>query len=103
MLDESSDPIFSFTPDCHYSYANAAFATPFGKTPRQVMGATPHDIMPVEEANMRVAAVRSMLETRQELVIETRVPSASGDRFFLTTAKPVINAQQQLVMAQYLV
>jgi len=98
LLDESSDPIFSFTPDLRYSYANAAFATPFGKTPQQVIGCSPHDIMVADEADKRVAGVRSIFEQGQERAFEVRVPTAQGDRFYLTTVKPIFNQQQEVTL-----
>ncbi len=96
LLEESSDPIFCFTPDIRYSYANAAFATPVGKTPQEVIGSTPHDIFPKDEADKRVSGVRSIFELKQERTFEVRVPGAAGDRFYLTTVKPLFNAQLQV-------
>jgi len=98
LLDESSDPIFSFSPDIRYTYANAAFASPIGKTPQQVIGCTPHEVMPAVDADKRVSGVRSVFERGQEIVSEVRVSTATGERYYLTTAKPVVNLLQQVVM-----
>ena len=37
ILEESSDPIFSFTPEGQYRFANLAFAQGVGKTPEDII------------------------------------------------------------------
>jgi len=98
LLEEASDPIFSFTPELRYGYANAAFARTFGKTPKEVIGASPYDILPADEAAKRVSGVQAVFDGQPETVSEVRVPTPDGDRWYLTTAKPVHNEQQQVVL-----
>ncbi len=93
LLDESSDPIFSFTPDLRYSYANAAFASPLGKTPNDVIGRSPLDVFPKDEAEKRIAGVSTIFAQKHERTFEVRVPGIKGDLFFLTTVKPIFNEQ----------
>jgi len=98
LLDESSDPIFSFTPDIRYSYANAAFAAPLGKMPADVVGRSPLDVFPKDEADKRIAGVTSIFEQKQERTFEVRVPSINGERFYLTTVKPIFNRQGEVTV-----
>ncbi len=98
-LDESPDPIFSFTPDAHYAYVNNAFAKPFGLSPGDIIGRTPGDIFPPQEAELRVAVVKNVFAHGQEHNLEVRVPAATGDLFFLTHVKPIFNTERQVVAA----
>lgn len=91
LLDRSSDSIFSFTPDIRYSYVNRAFARSFGRKPEDIIGCTPWDIFPPDEARKRIDGVSGIFEKGQERVFEVRVPQAEGDRFFITTATPLVN------------
>ncbi len=97
LLDESSDPIFSFSVDAHYTYVNNAFAAQLGKTPHEIIGKTPYDMFSVAEADKRVTMVKSVVALGCENNFEVRVPAAEGDRFFLTSVKPIFDAQSQVV------
>ena len=97
LLDESSDPIFSFYPDGRYSYVNAAFAAPFGKTPADIIEKTVWDVFPDDEAQKRFNGVRAIFESGKEHVSEVRVPTPKGDLYMITTAKPIFNERQQVL------
>lgn len=58
LLDESSDPIFTFYPDGQYRYVNKAFADGFTKFPEAVF-LTISDAIPVK--NTRINASRIIL------------------------------------------
>jgi len=96
LLEDSSDPIFSFGPDIRYTYVNTAFAAPLGRTPEQIIGQAPHDIFSPDVAAKRQHGVQQVFEQGKETVSEVRVPTRSGDLFFLTTAKPVFDAAGQV-------
>ena len=96
LLDESSDPIFSFYPDGRYSYVNAAFARSFEKTPADIIEKTVWDVFPKDEADKRFSGVREIFEQGHERIFEVRVPTHMGDRYMITTAKPIFNDQQQV-------
>jgi PAS domain S-box-containing protein len=96
LLDESSDPIFSFYPDGRYSYVNTAFALPFGKTPEDIIEKTVWDVFPKDEADKRYQGVQSLFKQGIERVFEVRVPTAAGDRFMITTAKPIFDEHGQV-------
>lgn len=99
LLDESSDPIFSFKPDGEYRYVNWAFAKPFGKKPSEIIGKKIWDVFPKEEADKRFAAVKYVFESGEQKVIEVRVPQPfpKNDLYFLTTVKPIKNEVGEVV------
>jgi PAS domain S-box-containing protein len=89
LLDESSDPIFSFYPDGEYRYVNRAFADGVGRPVSEIIGRKIWDIFPREEAEQRFSALRKVFETGEPREIEVRVPRPDGDRFYITTIKPI--------------
>ena len=97
LLDESSDPIFSFYPDGQYRYVNKAFADGVGKKMDEIIGRKIWDVFPRDEADKRYAAVKWVFENGRTKVIEVRVPRADGDAFYLTTVKPILNGRNEVV------
>jgi PAS domain S-box-containing protein len=97
LLDESSDSIFSFYPDGRYSYVNEAFARSFEKTPADIIEKTVWDVFPKDEADKRFSGVRGIFEQGRESTFEVRVPTPTGVRFMITTAKPIFDDQQRVV------
>lgn len=91
LLDESSDPIFAFYPDGRYRYVNRAFANGVGRQRIDIMGKKIWDIFPADEADKRFAVIKWVFENGQIRIIEVRVPRPDGDRFFVTTAKPILD------------
>lgn len=89
LLDESSDPIFAFYPDGRYRYVNQAFANGVARERTAIMGKKIWDIFPNDEADKRFAVVKWVFENGQTRIIEVRVPRPDGDRFYVTTAKPI--------------
>ena len=93
VLDESTDPIFSFERDGAYRFVNKAFAAPFGKEPEEIIGRKIWDIFPPEEAEKRFSVVKEVFASGQTRVIEVRVPQPVNDLFFVTSVKPVKDEQ----------
>ncbi|MBI5030779.1 MAG: GGDEF domain-containing protein [Chloroflexi bacterium] len=91
LLDDSSDPIFAFAPEGRYLYVNKAFADGVGRQREDIIDKTIWDVFPREEADHRYATVKWVFEHAATKVIEVRVPRADGDRYYLTTAKPILN------------
>lgn len=91
LLDESSDPIFSFFPDGRYAYVNQAFATGVGKAAESIIGRTIWDVFSKDEADKRFAVVKWVFENGEHKEIEVRVPRPDGDRYYITTVKPILN------------
>jgi diguanylate cyclase (GGDEF)-like protein/PAS domain S-box-containing protein len=93
LLDESSDPIFMFYDDGTYRYVNRAFADGVGRRMDEIIGYKIWDVFSQEEADKRYAVVKWVFENGQQRVIEVRVPRSDGDRFYITTAKPVFGEE----------
>lgn len=89
LLDESSDPIFSFKEDGTYLYVNNIFASTLGYTQEDIIGKKIWDIFPKEEADKRFAMVQKVFATGETENIEVRIPLEAGDKYFLTTVKPI--------------
>ncbi len=97
LLDESSDPIFSFYPDGTYRYVNNAFAGPFGKTTQDIIGKKIWDIFPQDEADKRFSVVKQVFASGVEVSFEVRVPQTSKDKYYLTTVKPIKNELDEVI------
>ncbi len=91
LLDESSDPTFSFYRDGTYRYVNKAFANGVGKPADQIIGKNLWDIFEKEEADKRYAIVVAVFTQAETKEIEVRVPLPTGDTYYLTTAKPIFS------------
>ncbi len=89
LLDESSDPIFAFYPDGRYRYVNQAFANGVGRERVNIIGKKIWDVFSRDEADKRFALVKWVFENGQTRIIEVRVPRPDGDRFYVTTVKPI--------------
>jgi len=97
LLDESSDPIFTFYPDGQYRYVNRAFADGVGRKLDEIIGKKIWDVFPKDEADKRYAAVKWVFENGITKVIEVRVPRPDGDTYYLTTVKPILNTQNAVI------
>ena len=90
LVQYSSDPIFSFNPDETYSFVNDAFASPFGKKPEEIIGRTPFDIFPPDEAEKRLRLVRQVFATGEKGEIEVKVVNVQQEeKYYLTMVDPV--------------
>ena len=89
VLDNSSDPIFSFERDGTYLYLNNAFGDYIGRNPEDVIGKRIWDVFPGAEGDMRFAAVKHVFETGEQKVIEVKVEHAGTISYFITTVKPI--------------
>ena len=99
LLDESSDPIFMLYREGRYRYVNKAFAEGVGMDVEDIIEHTIWDVFPRDEAEKRFAVVRWVFENAETRVIEVRVPRPDGDRYYLTTAKPVLDQVGQVAYA----
>lgn len=97
LLDESSDPIFSFFPEGRYAYVNREFAAGLGMMQEEIIGRTLWDIFPQDEADKRFAAVKWVYENGERKVIEVRVPRPDGDRYYITTVKPILDGEGRVL------
>ena len=92
LLEESSDPVFSFSLDGRYTYVNRAFAKGVGKTPQEIIGKRIEDVFPLEEARKRFAVLSQVFQSGEEKVFEVRVPRPDTDRYYVTTVTPIKDA-----------
>jgi two-component system sensor histidine kinase/response regulator len=92
LLDEASDPIFSFHPDGRYRYVNKAYIDGIGKPGETFIGKTMYDIFPKDEADKRIGPLKKAWETGEEKIIEVWVPRPDGNRHFITNIKPIKDA-----------
>jgi diguanylate cyclase (GGDEF)-like protein len=53
-------------------------------------------VFPKDEADKRFAVVKWVFENRETRIIEVRVPRSDGDRYYITTAKPVLNSEGEV-------
>jgi PAS domain S-box-containing protein len=97
LLDESSDPIFTFYPDGQYIYVNKAFAIGVGKQQDDIIGKKIWDVFPHDEAEKRFAAVKWVFENGVTKEIQVRVPRTEGDHYYLTTVKPILNDSNKVI------
>ena len=91
LMDESMDPTFSFYADGTYRYVNHAFAKGVGKTSDEIIGRKIWDVFEKDEADKRFAIVKKVFSEGKPEEIEVRVPQSTGDTFYLTTVKPILN------------
>ncbi|HPS23917.1 MAG TPA: PAS domain S-box protein, partial [Methanoregulaceae archaeon] len=89
LLDESTDPIFSFFPDGTYRYVNRAFAEGVGKTADEITGRKIWDVFDRDEAEKRFSVLRTVFSSGEGKEFEVRVPRPDGDRYYVTTVIPV--------------
>jgi PAS domain S-box-containing protein len=98
LVQYSSDPIFSYNPDLSYRFVNEAFAGPFGKKPEEIIGKTPYDIFPPDEAEKRLSLVKQVFITGEKGEIEVKVVNIHGeDKFYLTLVDPIKDAQGKIL------
>jgi PAS domain S-box-containing protein len=97
LVDESSDPIFSFSPEGTYRYVNPIFARGLGKQSEDIIGKTLWDIFPPTEADRRFAVVRKVIEQATVVEIEVAIPGAEGERHLITTAKPIFDKEHRVI------
>lgn len=96
VLDESTDPIFCILEDGTYRYLNRAFSSAFGKEPSDLIGRRIYDVFPLEEAEKRMAVVKRAFATGETIVFDVRVPAVDGERFYMTSVKPIREGGKQV-------
>jgi PAS domain S-box-containing protein len=96
IMDESVDPTFSFYADGTYRYVNKAFAKGVGKSLAEIIGHRIWDIFEKDEADKRFAVVKKVFTQKKIEEIEVCVPLPSGDTYYLTTAKPILDQKGEV-------
>lgn len=96
LLDDSSDPIFTFFRDGTYRYVNEAFARGVNRPVNEIIGRKIWDVFPKEEADKRYNVLNWVFENAQTRVFEVRVPREDEDLYFITTVKPVFDENRKV-------
>ncbi|MEN8188499.1 MAG: sensor domain-containing diguanylate cyclase [Thermodesulfobacteriota bacterium] len=92
MLDDSSDPIFSFNHEGQYLYVNRQFAAGLNiKKPEDIIGKKIWDFFPKEEADKRFAVVKEVFDSGKAHSLEVCVSNSDGEHYYLTTVKPIMD------------
>jgi diguanylate cyclase (GGDEF)-like protein/PAS domain S-box-containing protein len=76
-----------------YRYVNQAFADGVGMDVDEIIEHSIWDVFPPDEAEKRYAVVKWVFENAETRAIEVRVPRPDGDRYYLTTVKPILDEQ----------
>jgi len=98
LVQYSSDPIFSYNPDETYRFVNEAFASPFGKKPEEIIGKTPFEVFPPDEAEKRLKLVRQVFQTGVKGEIEVKVVNIQGEeKYYITMIDPVKDAKGDIL------
>jgi diguanylate cyclase (GGDEF)-like protein/PAS domain S-box-containing protein len=98
LLDNSSDAIFSFDKSGQYLYVNKEFAKNVcDKKPDYIIGKKLWDIFSKEEADKRYALIKWVFANGESRNIEVRVPGKNGDNYHLTTVKPILDQQENVI------
>jgi diguanylate cyclase (GGDEF)-like protein/PAS domain S-box-containing protein len=96
LLDCSSDPIFSFSLDYRFLYANQAFADGIGRNLDEVVGRTVWDVFSKDEADRRIAIVQWVFDHAEAKTYEILIQGRVGSRYYLTTVTPMLDDQGQV-------
>ncbi len=98
LVQYSSDPIFSFNPDLSYRFVNDAFAVQFGKKPEEIIGKTPFEIFPPDEAEKRLRLVQQVFQKGEKGEIEVKVVNPQGEeKYYITMVDPIKDTMGDIV------
>ncbi len=95
LLDDSSDPIFSFNQAGEYLYVNKAFGDGLHGEFKSddIIGKTILDFFSKEGADQRFAVVKKVFETGEHVNIEVMISKGDEETFYLTTVKPIFGRE----------
>jgi PAS domain S-box-containing protein len=99
LLDESTDPIFSFEPNGKCLYSNKAFADGFGKSVDEIVGKNIGEFFNTEEVKKRYAEIQQVFDKGEEKIVEVRIQNNEIDRYFITTVTPIKDISGKVLSA----
>jgi PAS domain S-box-containing protein len=99
LIEGISDPIFTFTSEGRYSFANHALAEVFGKPAEEIIGRTIWDFFPKDEAERRFSFLKEVFITGESRIIEGPVANPRETRYYVTTITPIKNSTGEVISA----
>jgi diguanylate cyclase (GGDEF)-like protein/PAS domain S-box-containing protein len=88
--------------DGRFILVNAVAATNLAMTAQELVGSSPADFLPPEEAAQRRAWEIDLMQSGAPLTTEDRFADPAGERTWLTTRKPVHILERKLLMSSSL-
>ncbi len=93
----SKDAIFAKAPDGSYLFCNEAVARDVNRPPREVLGKDDTSLFPPDEAARIMAQDRKILAGGEPRTFEEVLPTADGERTFLTTKGPLLDGDGRTI------
>jgi len=97
IAESSDDIIFAMDRECRFLQVNTQFRSLAHKPGVEVLGATEEVLFPPELAARLGAANRKVLSQNRTISFEEELPTAQGNRTFLTTKGPLRNSQGEVI------
>ena len=97
VVDNSPDPIFLKDRDSRMLVANPATLRAWAKRSEDVLGRTAAEYAPPAAARIMLDGDRRIMQSGRTEVVEDTIPTASGDRVYLTTKSPYRDADGRVL------
>jgi PAS domain S-box-containing protein len=98
LLDDSSDGIFSVSPEGQYTFGNKSFRNSIkSKCPGEVVGLTLWHVFPKEDADRRFGILSKVFNSGTLETLEVSFPTPDGERHHIVTITPVKNEEGKVV------
>ncbi|MDR3666113.1 MAG: PAS domain-containing sensor histidine kinase [Ignavibacteriaceae bacterium] len=100
LIHFASDPIFSINPDETYRFVNEAFGRRVNLTPAEIIGKTPYDLYPREEAEKRLKVIRKVFLTGNAGEREVEYIKGNGEHeYYITKVDPIKDESGKVIWA----
>ncbi|MDE2439500.1 MAG: PAS domain-containing protein [Betaproteobacteria bacterium] len=97
IAEGSDDAMFAKDRDGRYILFNRAASEFVGKPPAAVLGYDDHAIFPPDQAEMLIAAGRTVIEKNVTFTAEERLTTPAGEKVFLATKGPLRDADGRVI------
>jgi PAS domain S-box-containing protein len=97
IINRSNNPIFSFDDTLCYDFVNTAFAEGVGKTPEELIGKSPKDVFPSEDAALRLKTVIEVFRTGEGQELQVQVTTNGETRHYKTSANPFRDSTGKII------
>lgn len=96
IIDHSPALIYVMDLEGRLTLVSRSVAEELGRSPRELIGKTSHDLLPQESADRHRANDREVIASRKSIQAEETAEMASGLRTYLTTKFPLFDDQGRL-------